>query len=713
MRRLIKIRNETTGHFSLMKLLASYLYEGVGVMNKNLTSSARCNWIIRREGWKRLSTLSNSYSQCYPSRSLMIARSFSSSTDYHRDNDSKKLAKKPSQTYHLAIEYEIAKELWKHIWPSNHPQSAALKTRVVTSVGLLFAAKFVTISVPFFFKELIDIFSNLPHTPDGALVLDSVAPMLPVSLVIGYGLSRATAGGFHELRNSIFATVANEAIRNVARDVFRHLHDLDMTFHVNRNTGALFRIIDRGSRSINFAITAIIFNVFPTIFEVGLVSGLLAYNLGYEYAVVTAGTIGAYTAFTVMISNWRSDIRKKMNQQENLASGKAMDSLINYETVKLFNNVDHEVKRYDQALEGFQIQNIKTQTSLSLLNFGQNAIFSAGLVAMMYFCSQSIIAGTASVGDLVLVNGLLFQLSIPLNFIGTVYRELKQSFIDMEALFKLTKVVPQIKDEIDAKELKLNKGEIEFHDVFFSYSDHADPSTPLATKASAASERKILKGLSLKIQAGKTTAIVGSSGSGKSTLLRLLYRFYDVSSGKITIDGQDIRNVTLNSLRKSIGVVPQEAVLFNETIGYNIKYGNLNVSQEKLNEIVISAKLKELVEKMPNGLNTVVGERGVKLSGGEKQRVSIARAMLKDTTILLCDEPTSSLDTATEYDVMTQLKSLGKGRTTVIVAHRLSTVQDADVIVVLDNGRLIEQGTHSELIKKGGKYAELINQLHV
>jgi ABC-type transport system involved in Fe-S cluster assembly fused permease/ATPase subunit len=432
---------------------------------------------------------------------------------------------------------KIIKELATHLWPSHHKDEFWLKSRVVASVGLLISSKIVSIGVPFIFKDLIDSYAIAQASTD-------LSFSIPVGLVVGYGIARSTAAGFQELRNSVFATVANEAIRNVARDVFKHLHNLDMKFHMNRNTGALFKIIDRGSRSINFALTSILFNVVPTAFEVSLVSGLLAYNLGIEYAAITCATIIAYTAYTVKISDWRVHIRKNMNKAENRASSKAMDSLLNYETVKLFNNENHEVLRYDVSLEGFQKANIETQTSLSLLNFGQNAIFSCGLVAMMYCCANNIACGTATVGDMVLVNGLLFQLSIPLNFIGMVYRELKQSLVDMEALFKLQEIKPLVKELPDARPLAWEKGVITFDNVYFSYDDYtstrgkAHVEEDQGTFSKEDKVRPILQGLSFTIQPGKTTAIVGSSGSGKSTLFRLLYRFYDVKEGSIKIDGQ-------------------------------------------------------------------------------------------------------------------------------------------------------------------------------
>ena len=473
-------------------------------------------------------------------------------------------------------------------------------------------------------------------------------------MVIGYGLSRSTASGAAELRSAIFSTVAQDAIRQVSRQIFVHLHNLDMQFHLERNTGVLSRTIDRGSRSINFALSSILFNVVPTALEVSLVSGILAVNFGAPYAAVAVGTIATYTAFTVIVSNWRTEIRKKMNKEEAAASGKVVDSLINYETVKLFQNEVHEANRYDTSLAGFQKASIKTQTSLSLLNFGQNAIFSCGLTAIMYMCMLDIQAGQATVGDLVLVNGLLFQLSIPLNFIGMVYRELRQATIDMEAMFRLRAVTPRVCDVPHAPVLHLTNGTIKFEDVYFSYPTYQQEiksvvgtsgSGPSAsgiangtTTAKAASPREILKGLSMEIPGGKTVAIVGSSGSGKSTLLRLLYRFYDCNDGRITVDGQDIKEVQVQSLRSHFSVVPQDTVLFNDTLKYNIAYGDLTASEDRINEVTRLAKLDALISRLPDGFNTRVGERGLKLSGGEKQRVAIARCLLKDSPIVLLDE---------------------------------------------------------------------------
>lgn len=522
-------------------------------------------------------------------------------------------------------DFSILKELNIYLWPpKSDATSFYVKSRVVAALSLLLGSKLINIYVPFIFKDLVDKFQGFDAATASIVTSPELFGALPLYLVMGYGVARATAAGFGELRNAIFANVSHGAIRQVSRNVFEHLHNLDLQFHLDRNTGALSRTIDRGTRSINFALTAMIFNVFPTALEVLLVGGVLTYNLGLPYAVVATTTVAAYTAFTVKVSDWRTGIRRKMNQEESAASGKAIDSLINYETVKLFGNEKHEADRYDQSLRGFKDASVLTQQSLSALNFGQNAIFSCGLTAIMYIATQDILAGTASVGDLVLVNGLLFQLSIPLNFIGSVYRELRQSAVDMKAMFQLRATPPTIADTAASKPLEWKGGNIHFEDVHFSY-----PSNPT---------RPILNGLTFDIPQGKKIAIVGSSGSGKSTIYRLLYRFYGVNSGKILIDGQDVEGLTLKSIREKISVVPQDTVLFNDTLGYNIHYGNLAAPKEKVMEVARLAKLDSLIERLPHGLDTMVGERGLKLSGGEKQRVAFSRCLLKDAPIVMLDE---------------------------------------------------------------------------
>ena len=652
----------------------------------------------------------------------------------------------------------MLRSLSGHLWPSKaaRPDATEIKLRVMASVGLLLGSKLINIQVPFIFKHLIDTLDS----QTGGAGLDAIQQFgalgqvdsqllygTPVALALGYGVARSTAHGMGELRNAIFGYVAHGAIRQVAKNVFNHLHAMDLQFHLDRNTGQLSRVLDRGSRSINFALSAMLFNVFPTALEVMLVSGILATKFGPTHGLIALGTIGTYTAFTINVSNWRVGIRKKMNQEEANANGKVIDSLINYETVKLFGNEEHEATRYDTSLRGFQQASIKTQTSLSSLNFGQNAIFSVGLGSIMYLTTLDILAGNATAGDLVLVNGLLFQLSIPLNFIGSVYRELRQAAVDMKAMFALSKQTPKVSDVPDAPDYHYHGGHIQLNDVSFKYpSMAAGPSAKDGEKGSNIQERWILKHLTMDIKPGQTAAVVGSSGSGKSTLLRLLYRFYDAQEGSMTIDKQDITGVKQASLRSQIGVVPQDTVLFNDTLGYNIAYGNfgeveaayregtgkdmisvtssteeiidwdeIHKNSDALRKAVHLAQLDSLIERLPYGLNTTVGERGLKLSGGEKQRVAIARCLLKGAPVLLLDEATSSLDAETERGVQEALLSAKGGlrdRTMLIIAHRLSTVQNADVIFVMEDGAVVERGTHSELLMKpNGRYAELVMKM--
>lgn len=629
----------------------------------------------------------------------------------------------------------IAKTLLSHVWPSptkldGHSPIAdddiitkkhayEIKRKVMYSVGLMIGGKLVTIQVPFLFKHLVDTLNDTTHVSeqinqiielDYATAASITMTGMPLALVLGYGLARASASGMQELRNAVFAHVAQDAIRRVGKSVFTHIHNLDMTYHLSRNTGTLSRVLDRGNRSISFVLNAMVFNVIPTTVEVGVVTGLMAYNFGTMHSGVILGTIGAYTMFTVGITQWRTKFRRDMNRLENEASGKVVDSLLNYETVKYFNNEEHESRRYSESLHGYQKAALQAQSSLSLLNFGQNAIFSAGLTGIMYLTCEQIMSGNASVGDLVLVNGLLFQLSIPLNFIGSVYREVKQSFIDMEAMFKLKDTKSRMEDRQDAVEYDHTKNGtcIKFVDIDFAY--------PIPENANSQQSRPILKGMTFDVKEGKTVALVGSSGCGKSTLIRMLYRFFDADKGTITLGNRDIKDLTTESVRKAIAVVPQDTVLFNETISYNIGYGNLNASREEIISAAKKAHIHDTIMSFPDGYDTVVGERGMKLSGGEKQRVAIARAILKNAPILLCDEPTSSLDSHTEMDIMNNLKEIGKNNTTIIIAHRLSTIQDCDEIIVLDNGKVVERGTHEELLMTGGRYNQLLRmqqQMHL
>ena len=591
----------------------------------------------------------------------------------------------------------ILTNLTTYLWPKSHENEFGIKSRVLSALALLVGAKVINIQVPFIFKSLIDSYNIDPNIVSNVIHNDALL-VTPIALVMGYGIARSTASLFHESRAAVFAYVAQDVIRTVAKDVFRHLHYLDMQFHINKSSGVVSRVIDRGSRSIQFALSAILFNIFPTILEVSMVSGLLAYHLGPQYAVVACTTVGAYVIFTINVTSWRVGIRKEMNENENEASRKALDSLLNYENVKLYGNEEHEVARYNDSLKGYEKAAVNTQTSLSFLNFGQNAIFSGGLMSMMYMCTNDIAATTATVGDLVLVNGLLFQLSVPLFFIGTVYRELRQALLDMQEMFALRAIDPLVTDKDNAEILALPPGgsDIKFDNVHFKY-----PS----------SDRPILQGLTCEIPAGQCVAVVGPSGCGKSSMLRLLYRLYDVDDGSIKINGSDVRDVTQKSLRNVMGMIPQDTILFNDTLRYNLLYGDLNATHDQLTDVINRSRLDGVVKEFSEGLETQLGERGLKLSGGEKQRVAIARAMLKDSPILLADEPTSALDNTTERNVMTDLRNAGNGRTMVVIAHRLSTVRDADKIIVLDKGRVVEEGTHDELMNIGRHYSALVRQM--
>jgi ABC-type transport system involved in Fe-S cluster assembly fused permease/ATPase subunit len=613
----------------------------------------------------------------------------------------------------------------------------AMRQRVVASVGLMMAGKGITVATPFMFKALVDALPNyhlansaattaaaavhvsfLPDALVESLATTTLAgvPAVPFILLLSYGTSRTLSSLFQESRNAVFAHIAQSAIRSVGRTTFDHVHSLDMQYHLNRNTGALGRIIERGNRSISFVLNAMVFNTVPTIIEVGVVTGCLWYQFGITHASTVLATICAYVGFTVGITEWRTQFRKDMNRLNNEASGKISDSLLNYETVKLFNNEQHEGRTFESTLSKYQTSALQAQSSLSLLNFGQSAIFTVGLTTIMYLTAKDVMAGTATVGDLVLVNGLLFQLSVPLNFIGSVYREVQQSFVDMEAMFRLTDTKPAIVDLPNAVKYdsSIDGTTIEFDELEFAYL-----TSSRSSKSSEKNEennlwvdtkRPILKGTSLTIPQGKTVAVVGTSGCGKSTLIRLLYRFYTPDNGTIRIGGKDISEYTTESVRKAIAVVPQDVVLFNDTVGYNIHYGNLNASWDEVIEAAKKAHLHETIMRLPNQYNTLVGERGLKLSGGEKQRVSLARAILKNAPILLCDEPTSSLDSHTELEIMSNLKEVSKGNdtTSLIIAHRLSTIQDCDLIAVMHEGRIVECGTHEELMALGKRYKNLL-----
>ncbi|KAL8738914.1 MAG: hypothetical protein Q9181_000366 [Wetmoreana brouardii] len=564
-------------------------------------------------------------------------------------------------------DWAIIKEMAHHLWP-----------------------KVLNVQVPFYFKSIIDSM-NVDFT-----AIAGTAWTVGGSMILAYGATRIGAAVFGELRNAVFASVAQKAIRRVACNVFEHLLRLDLNFHLSRQTGGLTRAIDRGTKGISFLLTSMVFHILPTALEISMVCGILTYQYGPKFAAVTAGTMIAYAAFTITTTSWRTKFRKQANAADNDGATVAVDSLINFEAVKYFNNEKFEVGRYDSALRAYEDASIKVTTSLSFLNSGQSVIYSGALAAMMYLAADGVAQGTLTVGDLVMVNQLVFQLSVPLNFLGTVYRELRQSLLDMETLFNLQKVNVAIKEPPGAKPLQLTKGgEIRFENVTFGY--HAD--------------RPILRNLSMTIPAGQKVAIVGPSGCGKSTILRLLFRFYDVQDGRVFIDDQEIRDVTLESLRKSIGVVPQDTPLFNNTIEHNIRYGNIEASREEVEKAARRARIHEIVQGLPGGYGTMVGERGMMISGGEKQRLAVSRLILKNPPLLFFDEATSALDTHTEQALLQNINSILKeeGRTSVFVAHRLRTINDSDKIIVLKNGGVAESGTHNELIEASGVYSELWN----
>ncbi|KAL2889830.1 Iron-sulfur clusters transporter ATM1, mitochondrial [Ceratocystis lukuohia] len=584
-------------------------------------------------------------------------------------------------------DWAIVKEMAHYLWPKD---SMSTKFRVGLAVSLLVGAKILNVQVPFYFKSIVDGM-NLDFATVGG-----TATAVAGSMILAYGTTRVCATVFQELRNAVFASVAQKAIRKVAGNVFNHLLHLDLNFHLSKQTGGLTRAIDRGTKGISFLLTSMLFHVFPTALEIGMVCTILTYNYGGSFAAITAITMAAYTGFTITTTAWRTKFRKQANAADNRASTVAVDSLINYEAVKYFNNESYEVARYDKALKQYENSSIKVATSLAFLNSGQNIIFSSALTAMMYLACNGVAGGTMTVGDLVMVNQLVFQLSVPLNFLGSVYRELRQSLLDMEMLFGLQKVNVTITDKPGAPDLALTRsggGEIRFENVNFSY--HAD--------------RPILNDLNLVIPAGKKVAIVGPSGCGKSTLLKLLFRFYDVDAGRITIDGQDVRDLRLESLRRSIGVVPQDTPLFNETIETNIRYGNMAATPDQVIAAARRAQIHDIINSFPDGYNTKVGERGMMISGGEKQRLALSRILLKDPPLLFFDEATSALDTHTEKEVMANINNIlrEKGRTSVFVAHRLRTIYDSDLIIVLKNGHVEEQGTHLELLERNGVYSAL------
>ena len=570
------------------------------------------------------------------------------------------------------------RELSPYLWREGRGD---LKARVVAALVLLVAAKLTNVYVPIILKMAVD---RLGSGADALVVA-------PIGLLIAYGLARVGALGFGELRDSLFARVAQNAIREVALKTFRHLHALSLRFHLERQTGGLTRAIDRGVKGIEFLLFFVVFNVLPTLVEVGLVAGILWYMLDFRFAAITLVVIVAFVIFTFKVTAWRIGIRRQMNEADNTANTRAVDSLLNYETVKYFGNEEHEARRLDKGLRSYEEAAVKSRYSLSMLNAGQSVIIAFGITLMMILAAQGVAAGTMTVGDFVMVNAYLLQLAMPLNFLGTVYREIKQSLVDLELLFKLTHEDAEIRDKPGAPDLKVEGGEVRFESVDFDY----DP------------RRKVLRDVSFAVPPGNRVAIVGPSGAGKSTISRLLFRFYDVNAGSIKIDGQDIREVNQQSLRAAIAIVPQDTVLFNDTLYYNISYGRPSASREEIEAAAKLARIDEFIRQLPDGYETTVGERGLKLSGGEKQRVAIARAILKQPAIFLFDEATSSLDTATEREIQQSLSEVSQDRTTLVIAHRLSTIVDADEIIVLQQGQIAERGNHQDLLERDGVYAQM------
>lgn len=573
--------------------------------------------------------------------------------------------------------WHTLRSLLPYLWPQGR---ADLKWRVFLSLLCLLLGKAINTSTPFFYKYSIDQLSR-----EQALLT------VPFLFILAYAIARVLSQFFGELRDLVFSKVNQGAQRTLGLKTFHHLHRLSLAFHLERQTGGLSRAIERGTRGIQTLLGFGLFNILPTIIEIALVTGILFYRFSFAFAAVTVLTIAAYITYTLVVSNWRVGHRQIMNQADSEASSKAVDSLLNFETVKYFNNEIHEERRFDAALSGYERAAVLSQTSLSLLNVGQGVIISLGLFCVMWLAARGVVAGQMTVGDFVMLNTFLIQLYMPLNLLGFVYRESMQSLTDMEKMFELLEVNAEVKDHDGAKDLDLSQGVVEFRNVSFAYGNG----------------REILKDVSFRIGAGQSVAVVGSSGAGKSTLSRLLFRFYDVQGGQILIDGQDIREITQSSLRAAIGVVPQDTVLFNDTIGYNILYGRPGATRDEMIAAARLARIDAFVQSVPDGYEAKVGERGLKLSGGEKQRVAIARTILKQPKILIFDEATSALDTRTEKEIQESLRNVAKNRSTLVIAHRLSTVVDSDEILVLKEGQIIERGRHRDLLALNGEYAAM------
>ncbi len=569
-----------------------------------------------------------------------------------------------------------------YLWPKGQ---AWVKQRVVLAMLFLLASKLISVTTPFLYKEAVDALGDKASDPATMLGLGAIG------LTVAYGVARLMSVGFQELRDAVFVKVAQRALRSLALETFTHIHKLSMRYHITRKTGGLSRIIERGVKGVEFLLRFMLFSIGPLILELTLVSAIFAFAFGWLYAVVVIVVIALYVIFTFRVTEWRVQLRREMNANDTDANQKAVDSMLNFETVKYFNAEKMEADRYDAAMQRYETAAVKTGQSLAFLNAGQSFIITVGLIIVMAMAARGVQQGQLTVGDFVMVNAYMIQITMPLGFLGTVYREIRQALTDMGEMFGLLNQPSEIQDKPQAQPLAVSGGQVVFDDVQFAYN----PS------------REILKGVSFTVEPGQRIALVGHSGSGKSTIGRLLFRFYDVNAGAIRIDGQDIRDITQSSLHQQIGVVPQDTVLFNDTVYYNIAYGRAGASRDEVIEAAKAAKIHDFINSLPEGYDTTVGERGLKLSGGEKQRVGIARTLLKNPPILTLDEATSALDTQTERDIQESLVRMGQGRSVITIAHRLSTIADADQIIVMEAGRIIEQGGHDELLARGGRYAQM------
>ena len=576
-----------------------------------------------------------------------------------------------------------ARKVLPYLWPAD---KAWVKRRVVLSLGMLFFAKLIAVATPFLYKAAVDGLAGDVSNSAGWLLAYGA-----IGVTIAYGMARAANVGFQQLRDAIFARVGQRALRQLALETFHHIHALSFRYHITRKTGGLSRIIERGVKGVDFLLRFLLFSIGPLMLELLMIAVVLAVVFDIWYLVVVFVTIGIYIWFTFTVTEWRVKIRKEMNDQDTDANQKAIDSLLNFETVKYFGAENREAERYDSAMQGYEAAALKTSYSLAFLNFGQSLIITTGLVGVMVMAAMGVQRGDLTVGDFVLVNAYMIQITLPLNFLGTVYREIRQALVDMAEMFDLLEQPSEVSDKPDATALVVTGGEVIFDRVAFGYDQ----------------ERPILRDVSVRVAPGETVALVGPSGSGKSTIGRLLFRFYDVDGGAVRIDGQDLRDITQESLHSMIGVVPQDTVLFNDTIRYNIAYGRPGATYEEIEGAARAAKIHDFIHSLPDGYETTVGERGLKLSGGEKQRVGIARTLLKDPPILLLDEATSALDTETEREIQEELRAMGQGRSVITIAHRLSTVVDANQILVLEAGEIIESGTHDQLLRRNGRYASM------